>query len=118
KVLDLILSYAARFSKKIEPWIHPRLPWACGAVGRTCMALLMLIMSTILILPIPFMNTAPCLVMFLMAVGLSEDDGLFLLLAMTIASAASAAFIYITYVFYTLGLDGLMALKDKFLALF
>lgn len=68
--------------QKITPLVHPRLTVLCEARGMNrfnglLMAFLGLALA--LPLPIPFSNLIAAWAIFLIALGLSEDDGLFIL---------------------------------------
>ncbi len=62
---------------RFEHIIRPRLSWIAGPWGIPLMGLLVILMSLLMILPIPLTNTAPAAVIFLIGIGLTEDDGLF-----------------------------------------
>lgn len=86
--------------RKTETWIHPRLFWVQSRplqlVIGTCVAILALLMQ----IPIPLTNTVPAMVVFGLALSLTEDDGLLGLIFMT------AAFFVIT--FYLSGLVAIL----------
>jgi len=100
------------FLHKIEWFIHPRMAWIGKPAGRSALGWLTLIMSCLMILPIPLTNTFPAMVIFLIGVGLTEDDGLFALLAVLLGIFAVAFYGYIIYLLATVGLDGVIHLKD------
>lgn len=64
---------------KIEWLIRPRMRWVGSRGGRVFMGALVLVMATLMMIPIPSTNTAPAAVIFLIGVGLTEEDGLFVL---------------------------------------
>lgn len=65
----------------LEPIIHPRITAFRTPAGRVLIGTLIAIMAILMILPIPLTNTAPAMVIFAFGLGLSENDGLFVLLA-------------------------------------
>lgn len=65
------------FFKYTEHLIRPRLRWLNARTGRFLMSTIILIMGTLMCIPIPGTNTLPAMVIFLIGVGVSEDDGLF-----------------------------------------
>lgn len=67
-----------QFFSKMERFIKPRWSLFSGRIGHILAAIIIFIMACLMILPIPGTNTAPAGVIFLLAVGLLEEDGLFL----------------------------------------
>ncbi len=81
--LNMILEKADRTLRKIQHLIHPRLSWACRfSVMQTINGMVILILGLLLALPlpIPFSNLIAAWPIFLMALGILEDDGVFVLL--------------------------------------
>lgn len=72
-----LIEGAAWTFKRLEWLIRPRLRWIGRRPGRILMGLLVLLMSLLMMIPIPMTNTAPALVIFLIGIGLTEEDGLF-----------------------------------------
>ncbi len=72
------------------------------------MGIMVLIMSALMIIPIPFFNTAPAMVIFLIGTGLTEDDGLFA--AAACALGVLAALLY--YLGINVVLEGVTYLKE------
>lgn len=66
-----------KFFLRLEKFIQPRLSWIAGPWGIPLMGILVILMAVLMILPIPLTNTAPAGVIFLIGIGLTEDDGLF-----------------------------------------
>lgn len=112
-IVEKMVSSSQWFLSKIEHFIRPRLGAFCGKTGNRIMGLFVIIMAFLMILPIPLTNTAPAFVIFLMGIGLSEDDGLFSLGACSIAALAMALYAYVLYIFFTYGLSGVLALKEE-----
>ena len=77
RLAQKMIKAAIAFFSKVEHLIKPRLHWISSRLGLPVMGLLVIIMSLLMILPIPLTNTAPAMVIFLIGVGLCEDDGLF-----------------------------------------
>jgi hypothetical protein len=107
-----MFGFANAFLHKIEWLIHPRFSWIGKPAGRSALGWLTLIMSCLMILPIPLTNTFPAMVIFLIGVGLTEDDGLFALLAFVVGVFAVAFYGYVIYLLATFGVDGVLHLKD------
>ena len=64
---------------KTEALVRPRLRWFTGRVGQLPVFLVML-MAACMMVPIPGTNTVPAMVVFLIGMGLSQNDGLVLCL--------------------------------------
>jgi hypothetical protein len=96
-----MLGAAIRFFEKIERFLKPRLAWVRGRVGLTVIGLLVCAMAILMILPIPLTNTLPGIVIFCIGVGMIEEDGHAILLAVMIAVLAvlayAAAFVAIAH---------------------
>ncbi len=103
---------ANAFLHRIEHFIHPRMKWIGTPAGRCALGWLTLVMSCLMILPIPLTNTFPAMIIFLIGVGLTEDDGLFALIGFCLGILAVAFYTYVVYLLLTLGVDGVIQLKD------
>ena len=79
---------AARWLTKIEKLVHPRLKWISSPFGSRFMSFVVVVMAMLMTLPIPTTNTFPAAVIFLIGVGLSEEDGLFCMGAMALGVVA------------------------------
>lgn len=77
------------FFRKVEWFIRPRLQWAGKSSGRIFMGILVLLMATLMLIPIPFTNSLPALVIFLIAIGITEEDGLFAIAASVVGIIAA-----------------------------
>ena len=73
---------------------------------------MILIMACLMMLPIPLTNTAPAMVIFLIGIGLSEEDGLLAIGAFTIGCAAVILYGYIIYLLITQGSEAVEGIKD------
>ena len=71
-----MIGAASKFLRAIEHLIRPRQRWIRSRPGYAAMAILILCMAALMMLPIPLTNTAPAMVIFLIGIGLSEEDGL------------------------------------------
>lgn len=65
------------FFGKVEHLIRPRMRWVGSRPGRMLMGVIVLLMAILMMIPIPTTNTAPAMVIFLIGVGLTEEDGIF-----------------------------------------
>lgn len=109
---DTMGSAAIGFFDRVEHLIKPRMSWINGRFGMPLMGILVVVMAALMILPIPLTNTAPAMVVFLIGVGLSEDDGLSAGLACIVGVIAVLLYAYVIYLFLTVGLEGIQQLKE------
>lgn len=86
--------------ERMEPWLarsekilRPRLTWLVSETAERVIGAVMLLLSVILILPIPFGNMLPALAITLFALGLMERDGVMVIAGavMTMLSLAIVA---------------------------
>lgn len=101
-----------RFLHYVERFIRPRQRWIRSRLGQSSLALVIIIMAALMILPIPLTNTLPAMVIFLIGVGLCEEDGLLTIAAFAIGILAIALYLYIIYIFITQGPAAIESLKD------
>jgi len=74
--------------KKLTPFIHSRFNWLCEhEIMQVCNSLLLAILGVILALPlpIPLTNLSAGWAIFLISIGLLENDGVFILVGYFIA---------------------------------
>lgn len=85
------------FFRWVEKLVRPRLRWINSSGGYRLMAVLVIFMSLLMCLPIPSTNTAPAMVIFLIGVGLCEDDGLFAIGACALGLVAALVYAVVIY---------------------
>lgn len=107
-----VFGAATRFLGLSEKLIKPRMSWINRAGGRVFLGCIVIAMAALMILPIPLTNTAPAMVVFLVGVSLSEDDGFAAIVAFAAGLLAAAFYAYIIYLLATVGMDGVIQLKD------
>lgn len=112
KLAKRMLGTAAKFLRKIEHFIRPRQRWIRSRPGQAGLATVIFIMACLMILPIPLTNTFPAMVIFLIGVGLSEEDGLLALAAFALGLLAVALYAGIIYLFLTQGPEAIEGIKD------
>jgi hypothetical protein len=66
------------FLTRTETLVRPRFQWFSGRLLQLLSALLVIVMALFMMIPIPGTNTAPAMVIFLIGLGLSQNDGLVL----------------------------------------
>jgi hypothetical protein len=69
------------FLIRTETLVRPRFQWFSGGLLQLLPALLVIVMASFMMIPIPGTNTAPAMVIFLIGLGLSQNDGLVLCLS-------------------------------------
>lgn len=107
-----MLGAASRFLKKIERWIRPRQRWIRSRPGQAGLATVILIMACLMMLPIPLTNTFPAMVIFLIGVGLSEEDGLLAIAAFGVGLLAVGLYAGIIYLLITQGPEAIDGMKN------
>jgi hypothetical protein len=98
--------------RRLESVIRPRHDWIGSPLGLKALALVIMCMGALMILPIPLTNTAQAMVIFLIGLGLAEDDGLLALGAFGVGCCAVALYAYVVYLFFTYGPDAVYEIKD------
>lgn len=98
--------------RKIEWLIRPRLSWIGQRSGRRFMGFLVLAMSVLMMIPIPSTNTAPAFVIFLIGVGLTEEDGLFAIGACIVGVLATALYAALVWAMIVYGPEIAVTIKD------
>ncbi len=109
---EKVIRGGAKIFGKIEHLIRPRWSWIGGRLGLPFMGTLVLLMSALMILPIPLTNTAPAMVIFLIGAGLTEDDGLVAGAACALGVLAVLLYAGVIYLALTVGFEGVAQLKE------
>ncbi len=100
------LEKGARLLRLVEFLIRPR--WSRLARSRlflSAVALIIIAMACSMTLPIPLTNTAPSFVIFLLAAGILEEDGLALVGGLVLAPVAAGISIAALYFVVTEGVE-------------
>ncbi|MCS7009420.1 MAG: exopolysaccharide biosynthesis protein [Chthoniobacterales bacterium] len=111
KFVDMMLAFFSRFFSKIEVLIRPRWGWVNTKGGRGLLGVLVFLMAFLMVLPIPLTNTFPAFVIFLIGIGLTEDDGLFALFGGIVAVISTFLYAFVIYLFIHFGVEGVERLK-------
>jgi hypothetical protein len=69
-------------------------------------------MACLMMLPIPLTNTFPAIVIFMIGIGLSEEDGLLAIGAFTVGCCALILYAGIVYIVLTQGVEAIEPIKD------
>lgn len=75
KTAQKLVHRSTKLLSLVEKWVHPRPPFCFSTILIRFWGCLVLIMSVLMILPIPLTNTFPAMVMFFLGAALSEEDG-------------------------------------------
>lgn len=94
-----ILSKAQPYFARVERLLRPRLLMLTTPTAQRGLGALMVVLSVAIMLPIPLANTGPSIAITLIAIGLIERDGAFILAG--IAAAIGAAVLVVT-IYWTL----------------
>ena len=100
-----LMEKAEPYFAKIERLLRPRLMVMSAPITQRLLGAGMAVLSVMIMLPIPLANTAPSLAIILIAIGLVERDGLFILagIAGALAAAALVITVYWTVIALAIG---------------
>ena len=112
RIAETMLGTASKILGKVERFIHPRQQWIRGRFGQAALAVAVSLMAALMVLPIPLTNTAPAMVIFMIGVGLSEEDGLLALGAFFVGCLAVLLYGAIIYLVLTQGIEAIEPIKD------
>ena len=112
KLADKMLGTASGFLRRIESWIRPRQRWIGSRTGQAGLSTVVLVMACLMMLPIPLTNTLPAMVVFMLGVGLSEEDGWLALGAFIVGCLAILLYAGIIYVLITQGPETIDGAKE------
>ena len=77
--------------ERLEKFCKPRFPVVTETVGKVLIGLVILVLGSIMILPIPFLgNMPPGFAASVIAIGMTERDGLVVLLGTAVSAVAIA----------------------------
>lgn len=116
-ICNKMVSSAVKFLRTTERWIKPRQRWIASPAGHAWLAVVIGIMASLMILPIPLTNTLPAMVIFLIGIGLSEEDGYLALFAFAVGVGAIILYSYIIYLLITQGPEAVDLIKEWLKAL-
>ncbi|MEX0331429.1 MAG: exopolysaccharide biosynthesis protein [Puniceicoccaceae bacterium] len=107
-----LLNGAAWIFKRLEWIVRPRMRWVGRRVGLTLMGFLVMAMAILMMIPIPMTNTFPAFVIFLIGVGLTEEDGFFALGACFVGICAVLLYAALVWAIIVYGPDVVITIKD------
>ncbi|MBI3451594.1 MAG: exopolysaccharide biosynthesis protein [Rhodospirillales bacterium] len=106
-VIDKSMPYLAR----LEKLLRPRWPALSSPMAERLLGVLFVVLASIVSLPIPFGNQPPAVAVAIIALGLTERDGLYVVIGLAVAviavalaagvilGGAAALYFAITYLF-------------------
>jgi len=87
--LDRMVARATPLMRRLERYCRPRLPMVTESVGKVLVGLVILVLGLIMILPIPFVgNMPPAIAASVIALGMTERDGLIVLIGLAVSIVA------------------------------
>ncbi len=98
KTLKHLADRAIPALERIERFARPRLAFLTGDLFRRLIGLTVFVLGVILLLPFPFLgNAPPGLAATVIAIGLTQRDGIIVLMGMVLAGIAIAISAALTY---------------------
>lgn len=113
-----LIEGAAWTFKRLERFIRPRMRWIERRPGRILMGFLVLVMALLMMIPIPMTNTIPALVIFLIGIGLTEEDGLFAIGACLVGVFAVILYGVLVWGIWYYGPEVVTTIKETLKSLF
>ncbi len=89
--LQRVVDWATPLLRRLERYCKPRLPIVTESVGKVLVGVVILVLGAIMILPIPLLgNMPPAFAATVIALGMTERDGLIVLIGLVVSVAAVA----------------------------
>jgi len=87
--LDRMVVRATPLMRRLERYCRPRLPMVTESLGKVLIGAVILVLGLIMILPIPFVgNMPPAIAASVIALGITERDGLIVVIGLGVSVAA------------------------------
>jgi hypothetical protein len=112
KTADSLVERGTITIRWLERFIKPRHQWVSSTLGLRALSIVIICMGALMILPIPFTNTAPAMVIFFIGLGLAEDDGVLAVGAFALGCLAVALYACIIYLFCAHGPEAVTGLEE------
>jgi len=109
---EKLLKGTAWIFKRLEWIVRPRMRWVGQRGGLTLMGGLVLAMAILMMIPIPMTNTFPAFVIFLIGVGLTEEDGFFAMGACLVGIFAVLLYAALVWAIIAYGPEVVTTIKD------
>jgi hypothetical protein len=112
RTAERLLKSAAWIFQRLEWVIRPRMKWVGRRAGLSLMGILVMAMAILMMIPIPMTNTFPAFVIFLIGIGLTEEDGVFAILACVVGVAAVVLYAALVWAIIVYGPEVVVTIKD------
>jgi len=87
--LDRMVVRVTPLMRRLERYCRPRLPIVTESVGKVLIGVVILVLGFVMILPIPFVgNMPPAIAASVIALGMTERDGLIVMIGLAVSVAA------------------------------
>ncbi len=87
--LNRMIERVTPLMRRLERYCRPRWPIVTESVGKVLVGLVILVLGFVMILPIPFVgNMPPAIAASVIALGMTERDGLIVLIGLAVSVAA------------------------------
>jgi hypothetical protein len=87
--LHRMVERAAPLMRRLERYCRPRLPSVTESFGKVVVGAVILVLGFVMILPIPFIgNMPPAIAASVIAIGMTERDGLIVLIGLAVSVVA------------------------------
>jgi hypothetical protein len=87
--IERVVAWATPLMRRLERYCRPRLPVVTESVGKVIVGVVILVLGLVMILPIPFVgNMPPAFAAAVIAIGMTEQDGLIVLIGLAVSVAA------------------------------
>jgi hypothetical protein len=87
--IERVVAWATPLMRRLERSCRPRLPVVTESVGKVIVGVVILVLGLVMILPIPFVgNMPPAFAAAVIAIGMTEQDGLIVLIGLAVSVAA------------------------------
>lgn len=116
KLAERMLAGASWIFRKLEWIIRPRMRWVGRKAGLFFMGILVACMAILMMVPIPMTNTFPAFVIFLIGVGLTEEDGVFCILACVVGVLAVCLYGALVWAIIAYGPEIVSTIKEHILS--
>lgn len=93
--------FGERFLPRLERFVKPRLNWMRYRLGTSLLGLFVFLLGFLMMLPIPGTNTLPALALLFLSIGLLENDGLLVMLAILMTLIVMVLYAEVVYLLLT-----------------
>lgn len=99
--------------KLIEFCFQPRLVFICSGLGIRLFGVLVMGLASLMLIPLPFTNSLPALIILLLGLGLAEDDGLFSIGVAVVGVLVLTFYLLILFYGLQFGIEGLKQILNS-----